>query len=98
MPQLSELPADLIMVSLFPFLSTSSLVSLGCTSRLWYSSILATDSLTANALWKKRLAEDRNFPVNNTARQHGWLHLYKAAFFPRIYVWGQQGQGRLGLT
>lgn len=98
MVHLSDLPADLLLDTLLPVLSIASLVSLGCTSKAWHELILDAESATANSIWRHRLATQKNFPVQNTARTSGWLDLFKRALFPEIYVWGDAGQGRLGLT
>lgn len=44
-----------------------------------------------------RCADELNFPTLSTARTSGYQTLYRGLSNPDLYVWGQSGNGRLGI-
>ncbi|KAG8937663.1 hypothetical protein FRC03_007944 [Tulasnella sp. 419] len=88
----TDLPYDLFIDHLFPFLPTSSLLALKRTCKLFAEA--GSDSV----FWKRRLQTDYNFPTSgDTARTNGFDVLYKGMRKPRVYMWGTSTFGRLGL-
>ncbi|KAI0832117.1 RCC1/BLIP-II [Trametes gibbosa] len=89
---LAELPVELFLDGIFPYLPVTDLVHLGSTNRFFAD--LADDE----AYWHRRIQEDFNFSGSDTARQTGWKFLYKRLSHPQLYVWGEKSQSRLGLS
>ncbi|TFK29715.1 RCC1/BLIP-II [Coprinopsis marcescibilis] len=92
MPLLSELPVEVLLDNIFPFLSARDLTQLTRTSKLF--AILCTD----DAVWKRKLACDFNFTGEGTARTSGWKTIYRGIWRPKVFVWGEKANGRLGVT
>lgn len=88
---LSTLPVETFLDSLLPILPNRDLVRLSATNREFYQ--LASD----DTLWKRKLQEDFNFPVAETARNTGWKLLYRRLTRPGVFVWGARANGRLGI-
>ena len=82
MPGLADLPVELFIDNIFPFLSAHDIVNLGTANKFLYSLI------QDEAFWHRRIQEDFNFPSADTARQTGWLFLYKRLSNLQVYVWG----------
>ncbi|KAF5351928.1 hypothetical protein D9756_007455 [Leucocoprinus leucothites] len=88
---LADLPPELFLDNLFSFLSTADLLRLAVTSK--YFASMCSDEI----FWKRRLHEDFNFDGEGTARRTGWKFIYRGLYRPRVYVWGERANGRLGL-
>lgn len=43
------------------------------------------------------LSEELNFPSNSTARTRGFQNLYRGLSRPHLLIWGEDGNGRLGV-
>ncbi|KXN90148.1 SCF-associated factor 1 [Leucoagaricus sp. SymC.cos] len=90
-PTFSDLPPEILIDNLLPLLPTADLLRLTRASK--YFTSLCSDEM----LWKRRLREDFNFDGAGTARQTGWKFIYRGLYKPRVYVWGERANGRLGL-
>ncbi|KAJ3569626.1 hypothetical protein NP233_g4934 [Leucocoprinus birnbaumii] len=88
---LANLPPEILLDNLFNFLPTADLLRLTATSK--YFASLCSDE----TFWKRRLREDFNFDGAGTARRKGWKFIYRGLSKPRVYVWGDRANGRLGL-
>ncbi|KAF9554501.1 RCC1/BLIP-II [Agrocybe pediades] len=85
---IGDLPIELLLDDILPFLPVADLLRLTCCSKLF--SVLCSD----DTLWKHKLSEDYNFSGEGTARTSGWKFIYRGLFKPR----GEdKGNGRLGL-
>ncbi|PSR71035.1 hypothetical protein PHLCEN_2v13083 [Hermanssonia centrifuga] len=82
MPRITEIPVEIYLDNLLPFLPVQDLSRLGTTNRFFY--LLSSDE----TFWKRKIEEDFNFSVSDTARTTGWKFLYKSLSNPKIYVWG----------
>ncbi|KAF8159521.1 regulator of chromosome condensation 1/beta-lactamase-inhibitor protein II [Crassisporium funariophilum] len=89
---LSELPVEVFLDNLLPYLPVTDLLRLTCTSKLF--AVLGSD----DTFWKRKLQEDFNFTGEGTARTSGWKFIYRGLFKPRVFVWGETANGRLGLS
>ncbi|KAI0358132.1 RCC1/BLIP-II [Trametes cingulata] len=89
---LADLPVELFLDGIFPYLPVQDLLHLGSTNRFFNN--LTNDE----AYWHRRIQEDFNFSGSDTARKTGWKFLYKRLSHPQLYVWGEKSQSRLGLT
>lgn len=87
-----ELPLPVVVDTLLPMLSDRDLASLRCVSK--HAKLLVEDEV----LWKRKVLADFTFPAYATARMGGWYRLYTGLSNPDIYVWGQDSNGRLGIT
>ncbi|KAF8966329.1 regulator of chromosome condensation 1/beta-lactamase-inhibitor protein II [Flammula alnicola] len=92
---LSELPLEVLLDNVLPFVPASDLLSLAQCSKLF--AVLCAD----DTLWKGKLSEDFNFSGQGTARTSGWKFIYKGLFKPRGYfiydILSEKANGRLGL-
>ncbi|KAJ3510836.1 hypothetical protein NLJ89_g4452 [Agrocybe chaxingu] len=88
---LADLPIEVLLDNVLPYLPVLSLVRLGQCSKLFAT--LCND----DTLWKLRLYEDYNFSGQGTARTSGWKFIYRGLFKPRVFVWGERANGRLGI-
>lgn len=86
-----DLPIELFIDHLLPFISTHDLPNLALTSR-FFAQLINDDTF-----WKRKLEQDHNFPGKTTARTSGWKTIYRGMHHPRVFVWGEKGQGRLGM-
>ncbi|KNZ74628.1 SCF-associated factor 1 [Termitomyces sp. J132] len=68
------------------------ILNLGCTSK-FFAAVSSDDTF-----WQRRLQTDYNFSGAGTARTSGWKLIYRGIFKPRVYVWGERSNGRLGLS
>ncbi|KAH8116463.1 RCC1/BLIP-II [Phellopilus nigrolimitatus] len=91
MASLSDLPVELLLDNIFPYLHVRDLLVLGATNHQFAT--LCDD----DTFWKLRCKEDYNFSGSRTARTAGWKVIYKQLSNTNVYVWGASGQGRLGL-
>ncbi|KIL71040.1 hypothetical protein M378DRAFT_155990 [Amanita muscaria Koide BX008] len=88
---LSILPVEIILDSILPILPAPDLLRLGCTNKFFAR--LCNDE----TVWHYKLLGDFNFTGEGTARSSGWKFIYKNLDKPKAYVWGDKGNGRLGL-
>jgi len=79
---LSDLPIDVLLDNLLPWLAIPDLIHLGETSSFFAR--LCNDE----TFWKRKLQEDFNFTDEKTARISGWKRLYRGLRNPKTYVWG----------
>jgi SCF-associated factor 1 len=77
-----DIPVEVFLDNLLPWLTVYSLLSLGCTNR-FFASLCADDTF-----WKRKLLSDFNFSGIGTARTSGWKFIYKGLRNPRLFVWG----------
>ncbi|KAI0676091.1 RCC1/BLIP-II [Trametes maxima] len=89
---ITDLPAELFLDGIFPYLPILDLLHLGSTNH--FLNRISNDE----AYWHRRIQEDFNFSGSDTARRTGWKFLYKRLSHPELYVWGEKSQSRLGLT
>lgn len=82
MPAFAELPVEVIIDNVLPYLPVSAIASLSATSKFFY--LITSDE----TFWKRKLLTDYNFSGNDTARTTGWRFIYKRLAKPKVYVWG----------
>ncbi|EPQ56536.1 RCC1/BLIP-II protein [Gloeophyllum trabeum ATCC 11539] len=92
MPILTDIPVETLLDNLLPYVPAPDLCRLACTNRFFAT--LCND----DTFWKRKLQEDFNFSGEGTARTSGWKFIYKGLSNPRVFVWGETSNGRLGLT
>ncbi|KAF4611294.1 hypothetical protein D9613_006938 [Agrocybe pediades] len=85
---IGDLPIELLLDDILPFLPVADLLHLTCCSKLF--SVLCSD----DTLWKHKLSEDYNFSGEGTARTSGWKFIYRGLFKPRgeLYLSSFGGQ------
>jgi len=88
---LADIPVEVFLDNLLPFAELRDVLNLGSTNKFFAA--LAAD----NTFWKRKCQADFNFTSQETARQSGWKNLYRGLNHPRIFVWGQRTNGRLGV-
>ncbi|KAJ7247638.1 regulator of chromosome condensation 1/beta-lactamase-inhibitor protein II [Mycena haematopus] len=91
MASLETIPVEVILDNLLMDMPIQSVVRLGCTNKLFAE--ICADEL----LWHRRLQSDFNFSGVGTARVSGWKFIYRGLFNPKVFVWGEKTNGRLGL-
>lgn len=80
---LSELPVELLLDQVLPWLTLQSLAALTCTNKFF--AVLCSD----DTFWKLKLQRDYNFSLNaDTARESGWKIIYRGIRKPAVYTWG----------
>ncbi|EGG01244.1 uncharacterized protein MELLADRAFT_92635 [Melampsora larici-populina 98AG31] len=89
---LVSLPLDLLLDSLFPYLSTKDLLSLAATCKPFERLIQSTETI-----WRARVEAEYRFPVTATGRVDGFKTLYRKLSKPQVWIWGQSRNSRLGL-
>lgn len=89
---LVSLPLDLLLDSLFPYLSIKDLLSLAATCKPFERLIQSTESI-----WRARVEAEYRFPVSATGRVDGFKRLYQKLSKPQVWIWGQSRNSRLGL-
>ncbi|KAH9823499.1 regulator of chromosome condensation 1/beta-lactamase-inhibitor protein II [Melampsora americana] len=89
---LVSLPLDLLLDSIFPYLSIKDLLSLAVTCKPFEKLIQSTETI-----WRARVETDYRFPVAATGRVDGFKTLYRKLSKPQVWVWGQSRNSRLGL-
>ncbi|KAK9898276.1 RCC1/BLIP-II [Cystobasidium minutum MCA 4210] len=82
---------------ILPLLEARDVVSLGRTCKPLYALILDKNNYESEYIWKSRIKQDLRFPVESTARQSGWLELYRKIRVPHVYLWGEGRNGRLAI-
>lgn len=82
MTVLSDLPVEVLLDNLLPWLAIPDLIHLGETDRFF--SRLCND----DTFWKRKLQEDFNFTDERTARITGWKQIYRGLSDPKTFVWG----------
>ncbi|EST07213.1 F-box domain protein [Kalmanozyma brasiliensis GHG001] len=87
-----DLPLPLVVDNLLPLLPNRDLATLRSVSR--HAKTLVEDEV----LWRRKVLSDFTFPPHASARMGGWFNLYCGLSSPRVYVWGQLDNGRLGLA
>ncbi|KAI0318375.1 RCC1/BLIP-II [Amylostereum chailletii] len=92
MPALSDLPVEVLIDNLLPSIALEDLVRLGRTNN-FFAAVCFDDTF-----WKRKCQEDFNFTSAETARTSGWKALYKGIHRPKLFVWGERRNGRLGST
>ncbi|KAA1469035.1 RCC1/BLIP-II [Dentipellis sp. KUC8613] len=90
MPTLTDLPVEVLLDNLIPLIPIRDVSRLARTNKFF--AILCADDM----LWKKKCQEDFNFTGSETARTSGFMRLYRGLSRPRIFVWGENRNGRLG--
>ncbi|KAF9482577.1 RCC1/BLIP-II [Pholiota conissans] len=88
---LATLPIEVLIDNVLPFISVPDLSRLAQCNKLF--SILCADE----TIWRHKVLEDFNFSGQGTARTSGWKFIYRGLFKPRVFVWGEKANGRLGL-
>ncbi|KAI0028891.1 RCC1/BLIP-II [Vararia minispora EC-137] len=88
---LTDLPVELLLDNLLPIVPLSDLGNLAATNRT-LAVVCADDTF-----WRRKCQIDFNFTSSETARTSGWRTLYRGLFRPRIFVWGERANGRLGV-
>ncbi|KAF9525324.1 regulator of chromosome condensation 1/beta-lactamase-inhibitor protein II [Crepidotus variabilis] len=88
---LGELPVEVLLDDVFRVIPAHDLLRLGCTNKFF--STLCND----DTLWKNKLMDDFNFSGEGTARTSGYKFLYRGLDKPRVFAWGDKGNGRLGV-
>ncbi|GAB1518091.1 hypothetical protein RhiTH_001150 [Rhizoctonia solani] len=91
MVQIIELPIELLIDHLLPCIPLRDLLSLSCTCK--YFALVCGD----DTFWKRKASEEYNFEGAGSARTSGFKHLYRGLRHPRVFVWGDAGNGRLAL-
>ncbi|KAF9461207.1 regulator of chromosome condensation 1/beta-lactamase-inhibitor protein II [Collybia nuda] len=91
MPTFAEIPVEVFIDNFLPNLPVATLLRLTCTNK-FFAEVCSDDTF-----WKRKLKRDFNFSGTGTARMSGWKFIYRGLFNPRVYVWGEKSNGRLGL-
>ncbi|KAK1233462.1 hypothetical protein PQX77_003358 [Marasmius sp. AFHP31] len=91
MPSFTELPSDLHQAFL-PLLPLKDLLNFSTTNQNFNT--LCNDNL----LWKGKLDSDFDFDGVSTVQTTNWKYIYRQLTNPRVYVWGDNQHGQLGLS
>ncbi|KAG6897434.1 hypothetical protein C0992_001595 [Termitomyces sp. T32_za158] len=89
---LPDLPVEILLDNVLPSMPIPDILNLGCTNK-FFAAVSSDDTF-----WQRRLQTDYNFSGAGTARTSGWKLIYRGIFKPRVYVWGERSDGRLGLS
>ncbi|KAJ3878335.1 regulator of chromosome condensation 1/beta-lactamase-inhibitor protein II [Lentinula edodes] len=87
-----DIPLEIFLDNLLPRLPLVDLLQLQSTNK-FFAQLCGDETF-----WKKKLAQDFNFPDESTARRSGWKFIYLRLTKPRVFVWGRKEHGRLGIT
>ncbi|ORX61957.1 RCC1/BLIP-II protein [Hesseltinella vesiculosa] len=87
---LDTLPVDVLLDNILGYLDAESLIQLSYTNRMFSS--LCQDEY----LWRHLVLEDYSLPRDASFRQMGWKSLYSKLDHSKVYVWGENSDGRLG--
>ncbi|ORY90476.1 regulator of chromosome condensation 1/beta-lactamase-inhibitor protein II [Syncephalastrum racemosum] len=90
MTQLCNLPTDILLENICPYLDAPSLLELTRTCKTFQ--FLANDEL----LWRHLVLEDYNVPRDASYRHSGWKTLYSRLKDSVVYTWGENVDYRLG--
>ena len=82
MPGILNLPVELFVDQIFDYLPVRDILSLGSTNR--FLQCVVGDEI----FWHRRIQQDFNFSVSDTARRTEWKTIYKRLSNPNVYVWG----------
>ena len=82
MGKLEELPLELLLDELLPFLPLRDLLNLFSTNK-YFAQIGCDDPF-----WHRKIQEDYNFNNVATARKHGWKFIYSRLKKSKTFVWG----------
>ncbi|KAH9004512.1 RCC1/BLIP-II [Lactarius hatsudake] len=88
---LTNIPVEVFLDNLLPFAAVRDVLSFGSTNK-FFAALCADETF-----WKRRCQEDFNFTSQETARQSGWKILYRGLIHPKVFVWGDRANGRLGV-
>ncbi|KAI0306063.1 RCC1/BLIP-II [Multifurca ochricompacta] len=88
---ITNIPLEVFLDNLLPFTPVRDVLSLGSTNK-FFAAVSADETF-----WKRKCEADFNFTSQETARKSGWKNLYRGLSHPRIFVWGERRNGRLGL-
>ncbi|KAJ7066554.1 regulator of chromosome condensation 1/beta-lactamase-inhibitor protein II [Mycena amicta] len=88
---LESTPIEILLDNLLMVMPIESLLQLATTNKFFAT--LCADEL----LWHRRLKADFNFSGAGTARTSGWKFIYRNLYKPKVFVWGEKTNGRLGL-
>ncbi|CAO1618129.1 unnamed protein product [Parajaminaea phylloscopi] len=92
MADVTSIPPDVVVEDVLPHLQVGDLLALRLVSK--YCKALVDDEI----IWRRRIAEDFNFPAHASARVTGWQQLYRGLSRPNVFVWGQAANCRLGIA
>lgn len=92
MTQLCNLPTDVLLENICPYLDAPSLLELTRTCKTFQ--FLGNDEL----LWRHLVLEDFNVPRDASYRHSGWKSLYARLKDSVVYTWGENIDHRLGHT
>ncbi|ORY92523.1 regulator of chromosome condensation 1/beta-lactamase-inhibitor protein II [Leucosporidium creatinivorum] len=92
---LLKLPLDLLTDNILPLLPPSALTRLGATNRDLHAFI---EGAECEILWKRKAVDEFHFPANASGRRAGWKSLYQRLTRQSAFVWGENGNGRLGIA
>ncbi|KIY71850.1 RCC1/BLIP-II protein [Cylindrobasidium torrendii FP15055 ss-10] len=92
MSSITELPLELWLDNILPALPLPDVARLAQTCK-FFGDLAADDTF-----WKRKCDADFNFSAAGTARTSGWKFIYSGLSKPRVYVWGNRQNGRLGLS
>lgn len=87
---LLSLPYQLLIDNILYYLDAASILSVRQASKACQQ--LADDEI----IWRRRIAQDFNFPIFNSARISGWQRLYRGLSNPDLYTWGDWSNARIG--
>lgn len=87
---IADIPVEVFLDNLLPLTELRDVLSLGSTNKLF--AVVCADE----TFWRRRCQADFNFTSQETARRSGWKKLYRGLSHPKIFVWGERANGRLG--
>ncbi|PVF97128.1 RCC1/BLIP-II protein [Serendipita vermifera] len=90
MSHLESLPQEILTDELLPLLPLKDLLSLFQVSKFFAG--IGRDEV----FWKRRLQQDFNFTNASNARSSGFKFLYSRLNDPKVFVWGENSDERLG--
>ncbi|KAF8514431.1 regulator of chromosome condensation 1/beta-lactamase-inhibitor protein II [Hysterangium stoloniferum] len=91
MTWLTDIPLEVLIDDLLPYVALESIPSLSATCK-YLASVCDDDTF-----WKRKLKEDYNFSDSSNARTKGYKFLYRGVKNSTCYVWGLNDDNRLGL-
>ncbi|PCH35768.1 RCC1/BLIP-II [Wolfiporia cocos MD-104 SS10] len=84
MPQLSDMPVELLLHSLFPILPVSDILHLSTSNRFFYQ--LTSDE----TFWCVKTREDFQYKLSLPLKNMTWKHFYKRLWTQKVFVWGNK--------
>ncbi|KAF7308855.1 RCC1/BLIP-II protein [Mycena kentingensis (nom. inval.)] len=108
MTALTDLPIELLLDNLLMNMPIETLLKLACSNKVGVPALIPSQLLIRHhqffanlcadeLLWSRRLKSDYNFSGTGTARTSGWKFIYRNLYNPKVFVWGETANGRLGL-